>query len=139
VNRQDAEDAKWKEPDAELDALARSVVQAAIEVHRILGPGFLESVYEEALALELALTGVQFERQVPISLDYKGSQVGHARLDFLVGKRLVVELKAAESLLPVHAAQVLSYLKATRQPLGLLLNFNVLFLQQGIRRLVNSP
>jgi GxxExxY protein len=136
VNRQAAEDAKCAEPDWEIDQCARSVVDAAFEVHRVLGPGFLESVYEEALAVELTLRGVAFQRQVPIALQYKGTPIGRARLDLLVAGRLVVELKASESLLPVHLAQVLSYLKASGQTLGLLINFNTRELRHGIRRVI---
>jgi GxxExxY protein len=138
MNRQGAEDAKLPEPDSELDRLAGSVVDAALEVHRVLGPGFLETVYEEALGVELSLRSVVYRRQVPIALQYKGVAVGVARLDLIVGGRLVVELKAVESLLAIHMAQVLSYLKPTRGSLGLLINFNVPFLRQGIRRVIRS-
>ena len=126
------------EPSKELDELAQSVIGAAIEVHCHLGPGYLEGVYEEALAIELELRGIPFERQVPVSLDYKGHRVGEGRLDFLVGKELLVELKAVEALVPVHKAQVISYLKATGLHLGLLVNFNVSVLKGGIRRVVLS-
>jgi GxxExxY protein len=126
------------EPSAELDDLAHRVIGAAIEVHRLLGPGFLESVYEEALCVELGLRHIRFARQVPISLKYKGERVGQARLDLLVDDCLVVELKAVESLAPIHLAQVLSYLKATRFRLGLLINFDVNVLQRGIRRVVRT-
>jgi GxxExxY protein len=126
------------EPNSELDRLAHDVIGAAIEVHRILGPGFLESVYEEALCVELGLRGIQFVRQYQSSVDYKGHAVGEHRLDLLVGDVLVVELKAADSLAPVHAAQVLSYLKTTGKQLGLLINFNTPVLRQGIRRVVLS-
>jgi GxxExxY protein len=139
MNRQDAKSAKHPEPDKKFDHFAAVVVDAALEVHRHLGPGFLESVYEEALAVELGLRRVAFERQVPIALTYKQVPIGQARLDLRVGGCLVVELKAAESLLPIHLAQVLSYLKATRQPLGLLINFNVGALRQGIKRVVRTP
>jgi GxxExxY protein len=139
VNRQSAEDAKYAEPDAGLDDIARQVVRAAVEVHRVLGPGFLESVYEEALAVELGLRGLSFRRQVGFELEYKGARIGQARLDLLVSERLVVELKTSERLLPLHFAQVLSYLKATGQQLGLLINFNVPFLRQGIRRVILTP
>ena len=111
-------------------------MDAALEVHRHLGPGFLESVYEEALAVELGLRHVTFRRQVPIAVEYKLVPVGQARLDLLVGGCLVVELKAVECLLPVHVAQVLSYLKTTRNSLGLLINFHVNMLRQGIKRVV---
>src|SRR5512132_2288724 len=104
MNRQGAADAKLPEPDAGLDEVARIVVDAALEVHRILGPGFLESVYEGALAVELTVRGVSSSRQVPVALEYKRVSVGHARLDLLVADRLVVELKASERLLPIHLA-----------------------------------
>jgi GxxExxY protein len=142
VNRQDAEVAKhWirAEPNVELDELARRVIGAAIEVHGVLGPGFLESVYEEALCVELTLRGIQFGRQVPIGVQYKGQTVGDARLDLLVGEKLVVELKAVERLAPIHVAQILSYLKATRLQLGLLISFNVTLLRHGIRRVIYTP
>ena len=124
------------EPPRELDATARVVIDAALEVHRVLGPGFLESVYEDALAVELELRGITFERQKPISVNYKGRQIGEGRSDFLVEDSLIVELKAAERLLAVHQAQVLSYLKATGCLLGLLINFHESQLRQGIRRIV---
>jgi GxxExxY protein len=125
------------EPSRELDELAPKVIGAAIEVHRHLGPGYLESVYEGALAIELRLRGIPFARQVPISLDYKGHKVGEGRLDLLVGKKkMLVEAKAVETLIPVHKAQVISYLKATGLHLALLINFNVPVLRAGIRRIV---
>jgi len=127
-----------KEPDAELDGWARVVVDAAMEVHRTLGPGFLESVYEEALSIELTLRRVPFRRQVAVTLTYKDSAIGDGILDLLVGERLVVEIKTVESLAPVHVAQVLSYLRAARCELGLLINFNVRRLVQGLRRVIHS-
>ena len=136
MNRQAAKGARLQEPDAELDAWAQAVVQAAIEVHHQLGPGFLESVYQEALCVELSLRGVPHPQQVPIEVEYKGRRVGQARLDLLVAGRLVVELKAVDSLLPIHVAQVISYLKTTRQKLGLLINFKVSFQQRGLRRVI---
>jgi GxxExxY protein len=138
VNRQDAKDAKRLEPDGELDEAARIVVDAALEVHRILGPGLLESLYEQALSVEFGLRGLRFARQVPIAITYKNVPVGEARLDFLVADRLVVELKACSQLLPVHLAQVLSYLKASRHSLGLLINFNVPLLRQGMKRVIRT-
>jgi GxxExxY protein len=140
MNRQAAKDAKIrKEPGRAVDGLAHAVVDAAFEVHRVLGPGFLENVYEEALAIELEIRGIPFARQVPISVRYKDRDVGGVRLDLLVGSLLVVELKAVEELVPVHLAQVLSYLKATGLHLGLLVTFNVRQLRSGIRRVVLSP
>ena len=126
------------EPEEKLDRTAHATVDAAIEVHRHLGPGYLESVYEEALAVELTLRGVPFVRQIPIPVQYKGQSVGQARLDFLVDGALVVELKAVDALAPVHKAQVISYLKATGNQLGLLMNFNVPVLSQGIQRIIFS-
>jgi GxxExxY protein len=125
-----------KEPGEDLDRLAHAVIGAAIEVHRVLGPGFLECVYEEALCVELRLRDVPFERQVPLAVDYKGYPVGESRIDLLVGGKLVVELKAVDRLGPINSAQVLSYLKATGCQLGLLINFNVLMLKDGIKRIV---
>ena len=126
------------EPPPELDQLAHDVIGAAIEVHRILGPGFLESVYEQSLCVELELRGIPFMQQYPVALLYKGHSVGDQRLDLLVDNRLVVELKAVSELLPVHQAQIISYLKATGCQLGLLMNFNVTILKEGVRRVVLS-
>src|SRR5215470_4073330 len=100
------------EPGEGLDHLAREVVGAALEVHKVLGPGFAESIYEEALAVELRRRGIRFERQVPLSVKYKGFSVGEGRVDLLVGGELIVELKSVEQLAEVHVAQVISYLKA---------------------------
>ena len=127
-----------KEPSTEIDQLARAVIGAAIEVHRVLGPGFLESIYEEALCIELESRGIPFARQVPVAVDYKGRKIGESRLDLLVGESLIVELKAVEALAPIHSAQVISYLKATRRHLGLLINFNVPVLREGLKRIVLS-
>ena len=126
------------EPDEEEDALAHAVIGAAIEVHRHLGPGYLESVYEDALAIELTLRQIPFERQMPIAVNFKGHPVGEGRLDFLVCGRLIVELKAIDELAPIHRAQVLSYLRTTKLTLGLLINFNVKTLKDGIKRVILS-
>lgn len=125
-----------REPSPELNRLSEQVIGAAIEVHRVLGPGLLESVYEEALRVELTLRGVPFTRQTAVDLVYKGQQVGKGRLDFLVGGELVIELKAVDALHDVHKAQVISYLKTTGRTLGLLINFNVSALRNGIKRMV---
>ena len=141
MNRQGAKDAnrnRTDEPSEELDTLAHAVIGAALEVHRLLGPGFLESVYEEALCLELNLRGIPFRRQVPVNVEYKGQRIGEARLDLLVADRLIVELKAVETVPPVHLAQVLSYLKTSGLQLGLLITFNVPTLRQGIRRVIRT-
>ena len=125
------------EPPSKVDELARAVIGAAMEVHTVLGAGFLETVYEQALAIELELRKIPFERQHPISLRYKELPVGEARLDMLVGGELVVELKAVEQLHSIHHAQVLNYLKATQLQLGLLLNFNVEHMRDGgIKRII---
>jgi GxxExxY protein len=124
------------EPDPTVDALAKAVIGAAIEVHSLLGAGFLESVYEQALAIELGLRGIPFQRQHAIALTYKNELVGEARLDFLIGGKLILELKAVDSIHPIHHAQVLNYLKATGLQLDLLMNFNVEQMKDGIKRIV---
>jgi GxxExxY protein len=103
--------------------LTKKIIGAAVEVHKILGPGFLESVYEEALAKEMDLRGIRFERQDPIRVIYKHEQIGNYRPDFLVEDKVVVEIKAVPSLVPAHKAQAIHYLAATRLHLALLLNF----------------
>jgi len=137
MNRQDAKDAKI-EPHITLDRLARTVIGAAIEVHRHLGPGYLENLYEEALSIELGLRRIPFERQKAVAVNYKGHGIGEGRVDLMVGDELLVELKAVEALAPIHKAQVISYLKATECHLGLLINFNVPVLRGGIQRVVLS-
>lgn len=126
------------EPDASTDALAHAVIGAALEVHRHLGPGFLEEVYEEALCLELRLRQIPFERQKLVRVDYKGDYKGEGRLDLLVADRLVVELKAVKDFAPIHKAKVISYLKASGCHLALLINFHVPLLRDGIQRVVRS-
>jgi GxxExxY protein len=126
------------EPDEELDELAHGVIGAAVEVHTKLGPGFLESIYERALCVELRARGLRFERQVVVPVDYKGIRVGAGKLDLLVADRLVVEVKTVDDLAAIHVAQLLSYLKASGRTLGLLLNFKVKRLPQGIKRVVRS-
>lgn len=140
MNRQDAKDTKIgrKEPDEEIDRLAYRVIGCALEVHRHLGPGFLESVYEEALSLELRRQEIPFTRQSEIAIAYKGDAVGAGRVDFLIDNQLIVELKATDALANIHTAQLLSYLRMTRCKLGLLINFNVTMLRQGVERVVLS-
>ncbi|WP_295400073.1 GxxExxY protein [uncultured Thiocystis sp.] len=123
-------------PDERIERLAYMTIGAAIEVHRHLGPGFLESVYEAALTVELESRGIECQRQVGVAVEYKGIRVGEGRLDLLVGGALIVELKTVDVLLPIHKAQLLSYLKALGQPLGLLINFKVQVLRQGIQRVI---
>jgi GxxExxY protein len=114
-----------KEPEEALDRLAHAVIGAAIEVHRVLGPGYLESVYQEAMEVELRLRGIAFERQVVFAVDYKGTRVGEGRIDRLVQERLVVELKTADALVSIHTAQALSYLRALDLSIALLINLKV--------------
>ena len=120
----------------DINTLTSQVIGAAIEVHRYLGPGFLESVYESALCYELASREIPFSAQHPISVEYKGQLVGENRLDILVDNRLIVELKAVEQFHNIRVAQVISYLKATNLSYGLLINFNIKILKEGIRRIV---
>src|SRR4051812_46749473 len=109
------------EPDPALDALAYAVIGAAIEVHREVGPGLDEDSYESALAIEFRLRGIPFARQVLFDVHYKGEKIGKRIIDFIVGGRLVVELKAIEAIGKVHLAQVRTYLKLTALTLGLLI------------------
>jgi len=119
------------------NGVSQVVVDSALTVHRALGPGLLESVYETCLAYELKKRGCTCERQVVVPIAYDGMQLDDGlRLDLLVEKCVVVELKAVESLLPLHDAQLLTYLKLTGHRLGLLINFNVPLLKDGIRRRV---
>lgn len=117
--------------------LATNIIGAAIEVHKQLGPGLLESAYETCLAQEMSLREVEFEQQKPLPLTYKGTRLDCGyRLDFLVEGLVVVELKAVKKFEPVHKAQMLTYLKLTNCKLGLLLNFHTVLLKTGIRRVV---
>jgi GxxExxY protein len=121
----------------ERDPLTGAVIAAAIEVHRILGPGLLESIYQRALCHEMMLRNMSFESQKPVAVNYKGIDLGEdLRLDIIVPGRLVVELKAVEKLLPIHEAQLMTYLKLTGLHTGLLINFNVCLLKDGIKRIV---
>jgi GxxExxY protein len=125
-------------PGEEWDEVSEKVIGAAIEVHRKVGPGLAENMYEEALAHEFDLRQIKYTRQVPVSVEYKGKVIGQARLDFLVEGRLIVELKACESLNPVHRAQCICYLRATGHRVALLINFNVAILKDGAKRIVLS-
>jgi len=119
------------------DALSKEIIGAAIEVHRNLGPGLLESAYEQCLAHELSLRGITFERQKPVPVLYKNVKLDCGfRLDLLVQGKVVVEVKSVDKLNAVHEAQVLTYLKLTGCRLGMLLNFNERQMRDGIKRLV---
>lgn len=122
-----------------LNEVSAAVISHAIAIHRELGPGLLESVYETVLAAGLERSGWLVERQKPVNIEYAGLRFPAAfRLDLLVDGRLVVEIKSVEILSKAHAKQVLTYLRLTKQPLGLLLNFNEATMKDGIRRLVNE-
>jgi GxxExxY protein len=121
----------------ERDPVTQGVIGAAIEVHRIMGPGLLESVYQKCLERELKLRGMSFISQSRLPLLYKGEALGDDLImDFYLPSVLVVELKAVEKLIPIHDAQLLTYLRLSRTPVGLLINFNVPLLKDGIKRLV---
>jgi GxxExxY protein len=121
----------------DLEDLSRVVIDSAFKVHQALGPGLLESVYHGCLCVELSKRGISFEREAPVPIVYEGVrlEVG-LRLDLLVERSLVVEIKSTEKLLPIHQSQLLTYLKLANLRLGLLINFNVDLFKQGIRRIV---
>jgi len=124
-------------PRPVFDDLSRRVIGHAIEVHRTLGPGLLESAYEECLCHELREDGIAYRRQVPLPVVYKTVRLDCGyRMDIVVAESIVIELKTVERLLPVHDTQVITYLKLSGHGIGLLMNFNVPVLREGIRRLV---
>lgn len=127
-----------RQPNTQVESLAYEVIGAAIEVHRILGSGFLEEVYHKALREEFLMREIPHKFEHPVKVNYKGRPVGEGKLDFLVGDSLIIELKAVQNLTPIHEAQVLSYLKMTKHPLALLINFNVPLLKDGIKRIILS-
>jgi len=136
MHHEDTKDTK--DDQARANELSHEVLGAAVEIHRLLGPGLLESTYENCLSHELAIRGGRHARQVALPVLYKSTRLecGY-RMDFVVDGLLVVELKAVETLLPIHKAQVLTYLKLSGLWLGLLLNFNARRLKEGIVRLVH--
>lgn len=130
MHRRDAETQR-------VNAITDKVIGAAIEVHRVLGPGLLETAYEECLCYELSCRGLRFERQVSLPVVYKEIKLDCGyRMDLVVEGTVVLELKSVEQLLPIHEAQLLTYLKLRNYVIGLLINFNVPVLKQGIRRIV---
>jgi GxxExxY protein len=128
----------YAEPDAVLDELAHRVLGASIEVHRHLGPGLDEALYETALCVAFGLRGISYQRQVIVDVSYKGVKIGQKRIDLLIENKILVELKAVESIASIHTAQVITYLKITNIKLGLIINFNSILLKDGIRRVVYS-
>ena len=120
--------------------LARVVIGAAIDVHRTIGPGLLETIYDSCFAQELRLRHVAFETQVPLTVIYKGTPLGTGyRADFIIERTLMVELKSVEVLQPVHHAQVPTYLRVSGLPQALLINFNATVLRDGLKSFLNSP
>jgi len=123
----------------DVNKTTEAIIGAAIEVHRYLGPGLLESAYEECLCEELSLRKIPFKRQIALPVAYKGKKldIGY-RIDLLVNEEVVVELKTVESILPIHEAQTLTYMRLGGWQVGLILNFNVTVLKNGIKRLVHK-
>jgi len=123
----------------DLNQISGSIIACAINVHRQLGPGLLESAYEACLVYELSLQSLKVEQQKPLLVKYKTVELDCAyRLDLLVNNSVIVEIKVVEKLLPIHTAQLLSYLKLSNCPLGLLINFNSVLLKDGLKRIVNN-
>ncbi|MGE0446904.1 MAG: GxxExxY protein [Vicinamibacterales bacterium] len=118
----------------EHDPLTEQIIQAAIEVHRQLGPGLLENVYETALCIELRARRLTYQRQIGVPATYKGQRIGEYRPDLVVAEAVVVEVKSVERLDPVHRAQLLAYLRVTKLRVGLLMNFNAEVLKDGLKR-----
>jgi GxxExxY protein len=119
-----------------LKEVTEKIISCAMEVHSTLGPGLLESIYEEALAHEFTLRGITYEKQKEIALKYKGKEIGKHRIDYLIENEVIVELKAVETMAKIYEAQILTYLKAMDKRVGLLINFNVERLKDGIKRLI---
>lgn len=124
----------------ELNELTSKIIGAAISVHKELGPGLLESVYNACLSIELKNCGIEVKTEVPLPVTYKGQRVSEEgfRLDMVVEDRVIVELKSVEAIQPVHQKQLLTYLRLARKPLGLLINFNGPSIRDGICRVINS-
>jgi GxxExxY protein len=123
----------------DINELTSKIIGAAIEVHKNLGPGLLESAYEECLCFEMTLRGLSFKRQEPLPIEYKGTKLDCGyRLDIVVENKVIIELKACDKIEPIHRAQLLTYLKLSGLNLGLLLNFNTPVMRDGIVRIVNE-
>ncbi len=141
IHRKGAKDAKVRmvKSREEIDGLSNRLIGAAIEVHKALGPGLLESAYEECLCSELQFQKIFFERQVALPIMYRNAKLDCSyRLDIVVDSSIILELKAVEALAPIHDAQLLTYLKLSGLKLGFLLNFNVPYMRNGIKRIVNG-
>ena len=128
-----------QEPSIECDRIAKKVVQAVFDVHMALGPGLLESIYEECLSRDLVDAGLKVTRQTPIPVIYKGKRMDLGfRLDLLIEDQIIIEIKSTDSLAPIHYAQILSYLKLSNLKLGFLVNFNVTKIKNGLHRVIRS-
>jgi GxxExxY protein len=125
----------------DINKLSSKIIKAAINVHRELGPGLLESVYQSCLAIEIGEMGLAVKAEVPIPIIFRGRKITDQgfQLDLLVEDLIIVELKSVEQVKAVHKKQLLTYLKLTRKPLGLLINFNEVLLKDGITRIINKP
>ena len=121
-------------PDSSADKLTQKIIGCAIEVHQQLGPGLLESIYESAMAIELEVAGLRFQRQVIVPIQYRGRSIGEHRLDLIVENATVVELESVEKFNPVFEEQILTYLRLTNIKTGLVINFNSRLLRDGVRR-----
>jgi len=131
------EDSKARRLDEATESLATEIVDAAFKIHSSLGPGLLENVYETCLAHELHRRGINFESQVSLPIRYEGLNLDAGlRLDLVVGGKVIIECKAVEALLPVHKAQILTYLKLSGHHLGFLINFNVTTIKEGLKRVI---
>lgn len=124
--------------DEKTEILIRNIIGAAIDVHRELGPGYLEKVYERAMAFELRHRGVAYTTQAPVEVHYKGEKIHGQVLDMVVEGKVIVELKSVEAILPIHEAQILSYLKSTGLIVGLLINFKENLVKNGIKRFIQT-
>jgi GxxExxY protein len=139
LSNSSTENTEGAEEVRDLNWITRGIIAAAIEVHRHLGPGLLESAYQECVCYELSRAGLSFTREVHLPLSYKGLKLECSyRIDLLVEDAILVELKSVEQILPIHSAQLLTYLRASHKPIGLLINFNVLVLKDGIKRIVHD-
>lgn len=125
--------------DPELNQITNRIIGAAIEVHKELGPGQLEAIYQKAIEIEFRLRGIRYERQIPFVVSYKGEKIGEGQIDLLVEDKIVVDLKAIDSIGPTQLKQMIWYLAALDKPLGLILNFNAGILANGIRRVAGRP
>ena len=125
--------------DADTEDLVTSVIGCALRVHKELGPGYLEAIYHDAMAIELELSGLAYAREVFTPIQYRRRHLRGHRLDLVVERRVVVELKSVDRLAPIHKSQMLTYLRLTGRAVGLLINFNEQVLKDGVRRVINPP